>query len=258
MEYCHQAPSNHNFITITALHPSSPSVDCLSETLYYLSQAPELKSFRLDGPIVVSPTLFWPTFVVATEPTWPILEQYHIKFNSCTPSGGWYFVRHPSKTAADDSWDSEYESRRAAQSESDTDSDSDASDDSAIWDTYHPIREAITQGNIPIRRFRDYPNDEEILPLLEAMAKAAARMPALQVMSLTGIIDGSPDGLFEVAFIAASVPDIMDELLEDASRPRLYWQTRDWRPPEELLELWRRIVPRMGPESGLLIKFFES
>jgi hypothetical protein len=140
---------------------------------------------------------------------------------------------------------------RARDSESDKDSDSDASDDSAIWDSYHPIKEGRAQGTIPSRRFRDYPIDEEILPLLKAMAKAVARMPALQMLSVMGAPDGNLDAVFEVVFIEAGVSDLMDENPEDSLRPRLYWQTGDWRPAEEVLDLWKEAA------RGLLVKFFE-
>ncbi|KAH8598452.1 hypothetical protein B0O99DRAFT_699816 [Bisporella sp. PMI_857] len=250
LEYNHEAPSNHNFTPITALHSSSPTTDHLSKALHHLSQTPNLTTFKLDGPIVISPALFWPSSPEGTTPTWPKLQQFHLKFNPCTPSGGWYFMRHPSKTAGDDQWDPEGEAMHARDSESDTDSASDASDDSATWDSYHPIKEGRAQGTIPSRRFRDYPVDEEILPLLKAMAKAVARMPALQMLSVMGSPDGNPDAVFEVVFIEAGVSDLMDENPEDSLRPRLYWQTGDWRPAEEVLDLWEEAA------QGLLVKFF--
>lgn len=136
-------------------------------------------------------------------------------------------------------------------SESDTDSDSNASADSAIWDSYHPIREGVVQGNIPTRMFREYPVDEEILPLLTAMARSVARMPVLQSLSVEADLNGCRDAVFDIMFTAPGRKDFMDVEDEDRERPRLYWRTGDWRPCKQVLALWEEAVP------GLLVRFFD-
>lgn len=102
-----------------------------------------------------------------------------------------------------------------------------------------------------VREIRDYPNDEEIVPLVKAMAKAVTRMPALKAMTVTGAVDGvRPDSIFELAFVAQGQSDIEDQRPEDTAKPRLYCRMGDWRPAEEAMECWRVAMP------GLFVKFF--
>lgn len=257
--YGYGTPDNENFMPATALHPSSPTIDCTSEALHHLSQAPNLTNFNLSGPIIISSSLLWPSKSSTIKPQWPKLQNINISFSPCTPSGGWYFIRHPSKTIADHIFDSENEARRARESESDTDSDSDASDGSEIWDSYHPIREGRAQGKVPTRCFREWPSDAEILPLMEAMAKAAKCMPSLQSMCLSAPLEAGQDAVFEVAFIAKWVDDFADENPEtDKLRARLYWQTGEWRPGKEVMDLWKEVVPgEREDDRGLMVKFLQ-
>jgi hypothetical protein len=102
-----------------------------------------------------------------------------------------------------------------------------------------------------LRRFRNYYINEEILLLLKAMAKAIACIPALQILSIIGASDGNPDTVFEVVFIKAGVSELINENPEDLLRPRLYWQTGDWRLAKEVLDLSKEAV------RGLLVKFLE-
>jgi len=222
LEYTHTAPANHNFSPISVLHESSPTIDHLSKALNHLSEAPHITKLTLTGPVVVSPAIFSDPSSTSTNLQWPKLRQFNLCFNSRTPNHNWYFTRNPSKTAADDARDSGEEDRLARDPESDTDSDSGASDDSTIWDSYHPLKEGRAQGKIPSRLFRVWPNNEEILPLLKAMARGAKCMPVLDSMTLRAEL-AQPGAEFEIAFIAKGVPDMFDKDPEqDVKRDRLY------------------------------------
>jgi hypothetical protein len=150
-----------------------------------------------------------------------------VKFNKCTPAGGWYFKRDPNLTDEDDITD--FDNERIADSESDTDTDSNPSEDSAIWDSYHPIRKGRMMGDIPYRRYRDYPNDDEILSLLKAQAKATACMPNLVTMSLVCDLDGPANRNFEIQYkTPGSAIDNSDEL-DIEGRYSLLCMTGAWR-----------------------------
>jgi hypothetical protein len=258
LEYYHEAPMNHSFALSSALHSSSPSIDHLSTALYTLTQAPEITEVRLSGPIVISPSLFWPS-TSTIKCYWPRVQQYHVTFSMDTPDGDWYFIRQPNKTASDDIFDEE-EANQAPESDSDSEPDSDASEDSQahlIPDTYHPNREKRLIGNFPSRRYRTYPNDEKINPLLKAMARAAACMPSLQNMSLGAELQDPDSTPFEMSFIAAGTPNYLDRYPDDVSKPRLYWETGAWRPDEEVLTLWKQAIRSQGKAGDLMVKFLE-
>lgn len=223
--------------------------------LYNLQKCPNLTHITLSGPITTSSVLYWNEIYDTATPHWPNLQQFNVTFNPCTPDGDWYFVRHPSKTESDDIWDNPGERERVERdSESATDIDSDDSDNSSRWDQYHPQRQLIHSGGIPGRQFRTWPNDERILPLLRAMAKATACMPAIRHMSLHAWLDHRCRNRFEVAFLAPGVKRSGDKDDDVSHNYRLYWRTGGWRPDDELLDLWKHVVPEGG--GSLLIKYF--
>ena len=155
-----------------------------------------------------------------------------------TPDGAWYFIRDPAKLVDDDEVANDSDDPDDTGPEADTDSDT-ASSTSSRPDTFSMRREARAAGDYPIRSFRTLPADDHIYPLLLAMARAAARMPQLESMSLTSTIR-DPDGAgFEVYFHAAGQSSKLDSEPEDTDQARLYWVVGSWRPEDEVLEIWR-------------------
>ncbi|OWP00746.1 hypothetical protein B2J93_8437 [Marssonina coronariae] len=265
--------ANHDFTVATALHPSSP-IDHLSVAIHHLSQAPNLTTLTLSGGIVISPALFWPSDPGQTLPFWPKLQHIDVTFNSTTPGGEWYFMRPPSQTEDWDIIDMSEATRVVDAIDPDTDSESDASDDSATWDSYHPLRAAQQQGMSPARFFRTWPDDEKILPLMTAMAKGLACMPNLQTLTLAHQLAGclkvtagpgvGARAVFEVVFIAQGLDDFADTAPEDKKRARIYCQTGEWVPDDEVFSIWNEWRPRDvalgrrsdGDSERLLVKFF--
>lgn len=142
----HEAPTNQDDIPRNILLLSRPT-DHLSISLRKFSCQPFLTHLSLNGPILISPSLFWPCD--RTEPSsstnlpfWPNLLHFGVYLNIATPSGSWYFVKNPAESVQDSPMDS--------------------------------------FG----RSYRTYPNDETITPLLIAMGRAAGRMPGLKHMSV--------------------------------------------------------------------------
>ena len=77
---------------------------------------------------------------------------------------------------------------------------------------------------------------------MAAAAKAVKCMPKLEMKALA-VSPGSRE-TFELDFLAEGVIDFQDENPErDVERARLYCQTGDWRPSEEVLGLWKEAVP---------------
>ena len=166
------------------------------------------------------------------------------------PDGAWYFIRDPSKPVDDDEGASDSDDPDDTDPEADTDSDT-ASSDSSRPDTFNERREARATGDYPIRAFRTLPSDEQINPLLHAMARAATRMPRLESMSLTSTMR-DPDGAgFEIYFHAAGQSSKLDSEPGDTDQARLDWVVGSWRPEDEVLKIWQE-----GRE-GLRIRFIE-
>ncbi|PVH73243.1 hypothetical protein DL98DRAFT_659563 [Cadophora sp. DSE1049] len=206
LNYTYYTPLNHYFSPPTAYHDSSPSIDLLGEALHLVSLAPNLIRFNLSGHFVISPEVFWPRNLDFNKPLWSKLKEYHVTYSPCNPNGGWYFTRRPGLTQADDVTfsredvspeDSETESElgdspgqdnRSDQS-ADEQSDGSTSSTEFTHEIYYPIRERIDRGDIPERGFRGWPNNEAIMPLMKAVAKAVKFMPVLKSMSLTGAVE---------------------------------------------------------------------
>lgn len=167
-----------------------------------------------------------------------------------TPDGHWYFIRDPSKPIEDDEGANDSDGSDDAKDENDTDPDT-ASSDSWRPDTFNEKQEARAIGDYPIRIFRTLPSDTYINPLVLAMARAAARMPQLQSMSLTSSMRDPDSAGFALYFHAAAHMSKLDSEPADADEARLYWVVGSWRPEEKVLEAWRE-----GKE-GLQIKFIE-
>lgn len=114
------------------------------------------------------------------ESTWPTLQQFDISGGAVAPSGKWYCTGDPTAIEPDstsgygsDASVSEYPS-----------SDSDVSwhrdrDDSGTEDDSD--RDAIRNGYRPMYEWRDTPDWDMLIPLLVDMARAAQRMPNLQI-----------------------------------------------------------------------------
>ena len=116
---------------------------------------------------VVDETLFWPADG-SEPPTWPSLEVLDVCFHMVSPSGKWYFkgLRETEKGQLKG-----YELDESAYPPLETTTD----------DEYWCDRvDEVDWDETSDAQFRVVPDDEAILPFLEAFAKAAARMPKLK------------------------------------------------------------------------------
>lgn len=243
---------NHDFNPPSILLPSAPTTDQLSQTLHTLSQLPTLTFLQLSGPMLLSPSLFWPSSYPSPPPSWPTLKTLAIDLNIATPTGSWYFDRDPSAPIDDDSDDEEAASDTSSDTD-DPDPFSPASNDSSPPpDPRHPNRFARLVGDKPVRLYRTLPSPTEMPPLLLAMARAAGHMPALERMTLGAqLVGSSEDAVFQVEFLGRGVPGQFDEAGE-SERERVIWCVGKWRPQEGLEKVWRE-----GRGEGLGWRFVE-
>jgi len=219
---------------------SSDRTDCLCDALRTFSFSQNLMTLVLQGPIVISPSLYWPKDDSMT-PHWPHLRVFHVLFNMLTPGGGWYFTHDPDEPEEEDPGE---------------ESDPDGGWDEEEQIYYHAI------GDYPFRRFRNTPDGGKLMPLLTAMARAAAQMPSLERMSFRADINSiytsgrrakyASD--FGVEYVAPGVRSRLDELPWDEENARLYWLVEKWRPDEEVLELWKK---GKGVDGELVVSFLD-
>lgn len=108
--------------------------------------------------------------------------------------------------------------------------------------------------------FRRVPNDEVMVPMLEAFARVAAQIRALtsvylatRVKNITG-----DNGEWFVSYLAPGKASGFEEYImdEDAvlSKPRVFFHVLDWRPNKELVDLFR-IVGRERHQQDAIITF---
>lgn len=255
LSFYNESPSNQSFLWHGSPRPVLVFQDDLSLALHKFSQSTSIEEIELEGPIVISPSLFWPSNPKTT-PFWPNLTSFHVSFNLTTLDGEWYFVRDPDVSVEESVVEEDVDD----ENESDDSDDSEfslLSDDSLAPDTFNERKEARAAGDLPFRYFRTKPDDEKINPLLTAMARAADRMPKLQRMFLKAdLFCNSVYAYFEVEYLAPgetswNCPDKEDG---DEEKPRLYWHVGRWRPEDEVLRLWREAK---GVNGEILVMFVE-
>ncbi|KAL9010977.1 MAG: hypothetical protein Q9173_004139 [Seirophora scorigena] len=239
LDFYHQDPFFQCFSPPSALLPSAPSTDHVGLALHSLSQS--LFSRTLDS-IVISSDVYWPVDSSAP-PVWSNMRKFNVGFNMTAPNRVWYFVRDPSKPNDKDEGanDTDHPDDEP-ETESDSYSDSDSFfDSSSVFrpDTFNEKREARAARDYPIRSFRALPSETHIKPLLVAMARAAARMPKLQEMSLTSTMPSCDEAGFQLQFYAAKQASLLDSEPGDSDKARLYRYKAPWRPDDDILRVWR-------------------
>lgn len=244
-------PYNHSFRLPSALHPCSPSTDQLSLALHELSKSSNLTHFTLTGPIVISPSLFWPWDDASPSNTsfWPQLQYFHVTINIATPDGEWYYVRDPDDGHLEEPIADEDEDEDDRSDDDDDSIHSSDSDNSEIPDTYRHKREARAAGLTPFRSFRTQLSSSTFNPVLFAMARAAIRMPRSQRLSLEINVQSLSASAFEATYLGPGTVSRDDREETDKARRRWYifvGKQAGWVAPEELRRLWEESVGTGG------------
>jgi hypothetical protein len=135
---------------------------------------------------------------------------------------------------------------------------------------YRYIDELLYSGTDIARVFRLVPDEPVLIPLIEAFARACSQIPHLEVATLETWIREPIDFKDETNTYAAvwgiyyaapgsqsgwpPTPNEEGYPNEDLKRPRLTFNTRNWRPDMELLHLLRMIG---GHEDNLELSYID-
>ncbi|KAI1862916.1 hypothetical protein JX265_008962 [Neoarthrinium moseri] len=237
--------------------------DVLSSSLRTWSQ--RLISFSVRG--VVDESLFWPHAqdnVAAAPPEWRRMEFFDVQLERHTPSGWWYFMPKgesrygaPPRNPAEDLEDQPPEFADEPQDGVDP-FDQEAEDH---WDMHRR-----TDGDED-HRIRNVPNEDTMQPLLEAWAKALARMPLLRRAKISFEVEipnsetqDEEDVNMEDWEIIYEAPDLRGakwekhlEASERASRCLIFHNTCGWRPAQRTMHLLQQVGLGSHPGTEMAI-----
>ncbi|KAH6677801.1 hypothetical protein F5X68DRAFT_213208 [Plectosphaerella plurivora] len=233
--------------------------DAISDALRKATlQMPELTSLRLEG--VLDASLLWPSQHNAvsladpslTPPFWQNLTVLQVDFSMTSSSGAWYFRARTAidqplpEQASETAMPPGYKSAEPRET-------------TAI---YRYITRPKPSGRRPIRLFRLVPDEPVLLPLIAAFALACAQTPTLNTAALSTMLDvelrvgddSAPVTSNWGIYFAArghSSPwrerlGGLEDLTEDLRVARLTFNTRQWQPNPEVLDLLR-MMPRGVP-----------
>ena len=243
LDYFNNSPNNHELNASSALIPSFPATDSLSLALHAFSLSEHLTHLELGDSIVISPSLFWPN-APTKEPCWPNLVSVKVMFNMNTVDGDWYFTRDDNVNLDSDDDDDD-----AAESDT-TSSDFSESDNTGrkqnpgpdTPDTYNEKKIALAIGEEPYRHFRSRADPDKLKPLFDAAARAGARMPRLQRMTLKTEVKASRWFIFAMNYFAPGERTGQGAGLRNVDMPRLDWVigSSGYEPEESILEIWRQ------------------
>ncbi|KXX74052.1 hypothetical protein MMYC01_209829, partial [Madurella mycetomatis] len=209
----------------------------------------------------VSPSLFWP-YVEGEEPRgplWPSLARLTVEFDSASPCGRWYFRAAPGDEHNVPASDEPLPADTAGHMPPGYGSYEDTQRALEYERSMRPVGREGDGTFDSLDDFRTTPDDEVMLPLLEAFARAVAQMPSLKTANLTTPL---PDPHIEwfVSYGAPGTRCGYEEYAEEdgvLSKPRFFFHVQDWRPSDQVLDLFRR-VGRERSQQDAVIAFLPS
>lgn len=226
--------------SIGTLNLGNSTRDTLSNALRIATASiPTLKRLRISG--VIDSSLFWPGPAPSlTEPYWQNLEELGVTFDTRRPSGGCYFQG---------SWQtisSPLESEEPPGYGHSVEGDAEA----AI--SFLPSEHM--GSNVRDRTL--VPDDDSLVPLIEAFGRACSQIPTLKLAELYTVLPTAPGRgtsgpsqdryrwgvwYFSPGTSSQGYGYIGSTFSEDTHRRRLFWTVKDWRPEADLQRLLRGI-----------------
>jgi hypothetical protein len=201
LEFLYEEPKNHGWTPHPILQASGQG-DALSQALHQISQAPNLRIFRIGEPIIISTEIFWPlrpnpsktqiengshTQVKHGSPFWPSLEEFYIVLSSVLPDGTWMFSGVPGSPSPSLSLEDRgraspppWFGERFDGDIDDHEVSGNDSDDSNIPDKIPALREPLETGATPCWQFRRLMRDDVYESWARSMALATECMPKLK------------------------------------------------------------------------------
>ncbi|KAH6973569.1 hypothetical protein BKA56DRAFT_634630 [Ilyonectria sp. MPI-CAGE-AT-0026] len=212
-----------------------------------------LKSLTVTG--CLDESLLWPSpssGPCLIEPFWQRLQRLDVQFNMTTPSGGWYFrARRPG-----DNIDPPLAARSTILMPPGH-GYSEEEDIAAALRYSDSENQRLSGASMCL--FRWVPDEESLVPLIEAFGRVCSQMPSLKVASLMtmihvslevganrqvptrspwGVSYAAPGEVFPQQF------QLDPAYREDGGRRRLLWDVKDWQPPGHL----RSVLAAIGRE----------
>ena len=240
---------DETFAVHSALIPSDPVTDYLSEAIHRLSLAPNLTNLYITGFAVISQSLFWPEQPNEIPPTWANLEWLEVDFDMKTPDGDWYFL--PGPEGDDDDVGGEEE-------EDEDDRDEDELEE---WEIAERREQDAARevGELPVKPIRNIPDAEKLYPFFRAVAQAAARMPKLRYLCVKTTFSNPTRTYCEMWLVGPGLQCWHDakvvgegQMVEDVrKRWRLYWNVIGLELDEECLSIWKEGEARKGRELAV-------
>lgn len=230
-----EVPSRYSGHALPNLAPPY-AYDRVSSTFRQLSLG--VTKFHFEG--IADETLLWPSLERAAEPYWENLTSLDITLSQQSPLGKWYFLSGgcgvPSDVPIPDDvpgylppgyYDTEEEDKEAMGYE-------ESLHDPVYEDGLGDLND----------HFCTRPNDEIMVPMLAAFARAIGAMPSLRYARIRFWNTGR-NSSFDIAFappggITGDVDQLPEEGRPPGTAPRLVAYTWEWRMDAELEALFRR------------------
>jgi hypothetical protein len=219
-----------------------------------------LERLYYEGP--VDPSLFWPYAEGEgpREPFWPSLADLCVRLNPGTASGRWYFRAAPGCRYNVPASDEPLPADTVEHMPPGYGSAEEAEEALAYRESMllAGARDDDDHWNDDRYEFRVVPDDEVMLPLLEAFARAIAQMPAVKKAHLSAHAR-FPHREWFVSYVAPGIPRPYDDELvvlgvrePAASQPRVFFHVQDWRPSKHVLDLFRKVgTERHGQDAAI-------
>ncbi len=202
----------------------------------------------------VDPSFFWPYPEDGPrEPFWSSLSELTVTFDMRSPSGRWYFRAPPGDPHNVPASDEPLPDDTVGYMPPGYGSERETADALAYLSSLRQQKIAADGTG----EFRIVPEEEMIVPLLEAFARAAAQMPALESACLTTRLR-APYFSWSVAYVAPkTVAADYAEYLDSNDRaggvrPRVFLDVHEWEIPEPALGLLRRIANARHGQDAIL------
>ncbi|KAJ2891387.1 hypothetical protein MKZ38_000513 [Zalerion maritima] len=203
-------------------------------------------------------SLLWPGPAHAvSHPYWQNLEYITVNFDARRPSGGCYF------------WNSQVAIRGPLEAEVPPGYGLSEEEDAEAAMRFSPIGHLDGDG----LNHETAPDDDSLVPLIEAFGKACLQMPKLQSAELSSLIPAPVElepgtmrhgrcrwGIWYLSpgtSLHVRTEEMDPVCSEDIHQRRLFWDVREWRPNTELQNLLRDIgSKRYG--TDLVEKFIDT
>jgi hypothetical protein len=198
LHFDYSEPRNHGWKPHSLL-ANQNAPDSLSQALRKVSQAPNLRFFRINFDAVISPEMFWPQVDVSNnsfetlkkDPPnefWPSLEEFQIRPSAILPDGTWMFSGVPGSPSLriDDNpprWPKWFREKYGSDGEPEDMSDYD-SDNSNNPNRCPALYEKQETGRNPQWEYRRAVKEDMFETWIRSMGHATQLMPKLKTGTL--------------------------------------------------------------------------